>query len=183
MKPTGPANTSPTAAGIQEIMGRGRRASREAEGACGKKARSGSPKHRSLSPNFWGKGKPPLAAMRNDHRFHCRGVAEPSGYDEEKYSGVVTVDIRGRFDPLNAIGTSVAKTFPSRDDGPTLMPGRVVGQKSLKGRSTGVKYRVIYLNGVEEELNEDALRRYSALFSNASMYNEAPLKPIIVRMM
>lgn len=152
-----------------------------------KTKKSESEKTRSLSPNhrFFGRGigKPKLSVLRGKYPAHVRGVDVPSEYDSDKYSGVVTVDFHGRLNPLDAIGTNVAKSFPKDGGGTDILPGRVVGQVHMKGRLTGVKYRVVYLNGTEEILTEDLFRYQSGVFSSACMRTENPLKPVIVRMM
>lgn len=152
-----------------------------------KTKKSESEKPRSLSPNhrFFGRGigKPKLSALRGKYPAHVRGVEGPSEYDSDKYSGVVNVEFHGRLNPLDAIGTNVAKSFPKNGGGSEILPGRVVGQVHMKGRLTGVKYRVVYLNGTEESLTEEMFRYHAGVFSSACMRTENPLKPVIVRMM
>lgn len=144
-------------------------------------------KPRSLSPNqkFWGNGKNKLSKLRDVYPTHVRGVVEPSDYDKGMYSGVVNVDFRGRLDPLNAVGVNVAKGVPKGggEGGMVIIPGKVVSQKSLKGRTTGTTYRLVFLNGTEETVNEIMLRHYSAAFASGCMSPDEPLLPLIVRMM
>lgn len=146
-----------------------------------------TPSTRYLSTNqkFRGVGKPKISVLREMYPLHVRGVTEPSDYDKDMYSGVVTIDFRGRLDPLNAMGVNVAKSVQKRGEGggTMIIPGRVVGQKHLKGRDTGVTYRAVFLDGSEDTFNETMLRHYAGMFSSACMKTEDPLLPLIVRMM
>lgn len=171
-------------------FGVGRRGSRESRSKT-KASRSSKvakvSKPRSLSPNqkFWGNGKTKLDALRGMYPTHVRGVVEATEFDSRAYSGVVKVDFRGRLDVNDSVGLNVAKNFPQiGDDGGTvIVPGKVVGQKHTKGKLDGVKYRIIYLNGTEETVNEEMLRYHASVFNSACMSTDVPLLPIIVRMM
>ena len=141
------------------------------------------PKTRSLSPNFWGKGKPSPSKLRGYYPYHVRETIDPEGVDKEMYSGVVSVDFRGRLDVLCAVGSNVARsTSKGPGMGNTIIPGRIIGQKILSKNPLCIVYEAVYLNGIRETLNEDGLRRESNIFSTASSYNEEPLKPLLVRM-
>lgn len=133
---------------------------------------------RPLSPSKRFKGKPGVSKMRGYYPSHVRGVSEPSEFDAEEYAGVVKVDLRGRFDILDPVGTDVARAKDGVD-GPLLVPGKVIGVKRLKGRSTGATFRVVYLDGFKEMLDEATLRWYANTFNQASTKVENPIKPII----
>lgn len=162
-----------------------RRGSRESRSKSAKTKKA--PKTRSLSPNqkFRGVGKPKISVLRGMYPLHVRGVTETSGYDKDMYAGVVRIDFRGRLDPLDAMGINVAKSVQKmgEEGGTMIIPGRVVGQKHLKGRNTGVTYRAVFLDGHEDTFDEIMLRHYAGMFSSACMKTEDPLLPLIVRMM
>ncbi len=174
-------------------LGVGRRGSREsrsktkASKSSNKNGVSKVSKPRSLSPNqkFGVNGRTKLEPLRGMYPTRVLGVVEATGFDSMTYSGVVKVDFRGKLDPLDSIGVNVAKSFPrgGEDGGTIITPGKVVGQKHMEGRLTGVKYRIVYLNGTEETVNEEMLRYYSGVFNSACMSTDVPLLPIIVRMM
>lgn len=135
--------------------------------------------------NLWGKGKIKLSSLHGEATCHVSGVADVSMYDKDKYAGEVSVKYNERFNVLNAIGVNVAKCVYSggEEGGTGIVPGKVVAQRHLKGRTTGVTYRAVYLTGEEEDLNEVMLRYYSSVFASASMKTENPIKPLVVRML
>lgn len=138
-------------------------------------------KPRSLSPNHRFRGKPIISKLREKYPCQVRSTAEPTDFDSKEYSGVVSVEYNGRFDVLNAVGLNVAKK-DAGPDGPVLTPGRIVSQRSLKGRTTGMTYRCVYLDGTFEVLDESKVRHYANIFNVASARLEDGIKPIIVRM-
>ena len=138
-------------------------------------------KPRSLSPNHRIRGKPSLSKLREKFPWQVKGTMETSDFDSNEYSGVVNVEFEGRLNVLNAVGIDVAKK-DTGPDGPILTPGKIVAQKSLKGRTTGMTYRVVYLDGTSEMLDEAKLRHYANVFNIASAQLEDGIKPIIVRM-
>lgn len=169
-------------------FGVGRRGSRESRSKTKVIKASKTSKPRSLSPNqkFFSNGKTKLSALRGMYPTHVRGVVESSDYDKDLYAGVVNADFGiGRLNVLDAVGVNVAKSFTKvgEEGGTVITPGKVVGQKHLKGRTTGVTYRIVFLNGTTETVNEVMLRHYASVFSSGCMRPEDPLLPIIVRMM
>lgn len=134
---------------------------------------------------MWGKGKLKLSSLQGEPTCRVSDVAEASECDKDKYAGEVSVKYNERLNVLNAIGVHVAKCVDKggEEGGTMVVPGRVVSQKHLKGRTTGVSYRIVYLTGEEETVNETMLRYYSSVFSSASMKTENPIKPLVVRML
>lgn len=133
-----------------------------------------------LNKKSWGKGKPELSSLHGITTCHVSDVKEVSKCDQKKYAGEVSVKYHERFNHLNAIGVNIAKCSSASG---TVVPGRIVAQRHLKGRTTGVMYRAVFLGGEEETLNETMLRYYSSVFASASMRPENPILPLVVKMM
>lgn len=140
---------------------------------------------KTVNKNLWGKGKPKLSDLHGAATCHVSDVTEVSKCDQKEYAGEVSVKFHERFNHLNAIGVNIAKCVDKggEEGGTVVVPGRIVAQKHLKGRTTGVTYRAVYLNGEEENLNETMLRYYSSVFASASMRPENPIRPLRVVMM
>ena len=98
--------------------------------------------------------------------------------DDDEYCGTVCVKFKSRFDPLNAVGTDVAKILDTGDK----MVGKVIAQKlESKFSIVAVTYLVVYRDMSKEYINGDELKRYERIFSNHAVSDER-LKPLMVTM-
>lgn len=123
--------------------------------------------------------KKSLSSLRDLLPCHVRGVQEPADCDRDSFSGVVKVEIRGRLNVSDAVGSNVAKLV-STERGETQMPGKIIGQRNR--RDGKMEYTAVYLDSSKEVLTEAQLKRGVTIFTNATMSDEDRIKPIVVRL-